>query len=118
MPCPPIDDARQRAVGWRRSCMHRFPDIVVRKKCRGRLSDDLAEALIEFRVGLFHLTLPRRVARIQHNVRFGSKADMCSAKAHVCFGSKADICGVTRDLMVKARKKSSPTTSGFKNVAG
>ena len=26
------------------------------------------------------------------NVRFGSKADMCSAKGHVCFSPEADMC--------------------------
>ena len=27
------------------------------------------------------------------DVRFGSKADMCSAKAHVRFAPEADMCG-------------------------
>jgi len=39
-----------------------------------------------------------RVGR-RSNVRFGSKADMCTAIARVCFGSEADIaiirCGTT-----------------------
>ncbi|MGA8751196.1 MAG: hypothetical protein WB563_20595, partial [Pseudolabrys sp.] len=30
------------------------------------------------------------------NVRFGSKADMCSAKGHVCFSSNRDMRGTTR----------------------
>jgi hypothetical protein len=30
--------------------------------------------------------------------RFGSKADMCNAQAHVCFGSKADIRGAIRHV--------------------
>jgi hypothetical protein len=29
---------------------------------------------------------------VQPNVRFGSKADMCSALAYVCFGPEADMC--------------------------
>src|SRR5262245_41335106 len=29
------------------------------------------------------------------DVRFGSKADICSAQAHVRFGSKADMCAAT-----------------------
>src|SRR5262245_66283591 len=32
------------------------------------------------------------------NVRFGSKADSCSAQAHVCFGSKADMCGANQHV--------------------
>ena len=34
--------------------------------------------------------------RDAHNVRFGSKADMCSAKSHVRFTPKADMCSATR----------------------
>ena len=36
--------------------------------------------------------------RVQGNVRFGSKADLCSAKGHVRFTPKADMCGATRDV--------------------
>src|SRR5262249_11785763 len=32
------------------------------------------------------------------DVRFGSKADICSAQAHVRFGSLADICAATIDV--------------------
>ena len=32
------------------------------------------------------------------NVRFGSKADMCSAKRHVRSYSKADICSAKRHV--------------------
>jgi hypothetical protein len=35
----------------------------------------------------------RRVVRRTFNVRFGSKADICSAKRHVRFTPKADMCG-------------------------
>jgi hypothetical protein len=31
--------------------------------------------------------------RVGRDVRFGSKADICSAKRHVCFTPKADIGG-------------------------
>ena len=32
---------------------------------------------------------------LESNVRFGSKADICSAKRHVRFTPKADMCGAT-----------------------
>jgi hypothetical protein len=38
------------------------------------------------------------VERDAGHVRFGSKADMCSAQAHVRFTPKADMCGATRDV--------------------
>src|SRR5262249_5005474 len=34
----------------------------------------------------------------RRDVRFGSEADMCSAKGNVRFGSKADICGAQRHV--------------------
>jgi len=30
------------------------------------------------------------------DVRFGSKADICTAKGDVCFTRKADMCGAAR----------------------
>ena len=33
---------------------------------------------------------------VRANVRFGSKADMCSANSHVRFTPKADMCGANR----------------------
>jgi len=33
------------------------------------------------------------------NVRFGSKADMCSALAYVCFVPKADIASLIDDFV-------------------
>ena len=42
---------------------------------------------------------PNRAQRlVRANVRFGSKADMCSAKGHVRFTPKADMCGATGDV--------------------
>ena len=34
-----------------------------------------------------------------HDVRFGSKADMCSAKSHVRFAPNSDIVSVIRSLV-------------------
>ncbi|MGC2338738.1 MAG: hypothetical protein WA625_23700, partial [Pseudolabrys sp.] len=35
---------------------------------------------------------------ITQNVRFGSKAEMCSAKRHVRFAPKADMSSAARDV--------------------
>ena len=48
--------------------------------------------------GVFFGT-PRRI-QVTVNVRFGSKADICSAPAHVCFVPKADISGDLTDTAI------------------
>jgi hypothetical protein len=38
---------------------------------------------------------------VQSDVRFGSKADMCSANADVCYGPKADIPSMRLLMLVE-----------------
>ncbi|MGB6996796.1 MAG: hypothetical protein WBD96_04450, partial [Pseudolabrys sp.] len=60
-------------------------------------------------------------AEPQLDVRFGSKADMCSAARHVRFGSKADMCSALghvrfvpiADMLNKLSGKYSERKSAF-----
>ncbi|MGA7333752.1 MAG: hypothetical protein WBX77_18770, partial [Pseudolabrys sp.] len=48
---------------------------------------------------------PSPLIKTALNVRFGSKADMCSAQAHVCFVPKADIAPDLFDHFVCSQQK-------------
>ena len=60
-------------------------------------------------------TEPNMRSYIAADVRFGSKADMCSALGHVRFVPKADIAFATKIRTVPIRQKPQLCSQGFLN---
>ena len=60
-------------------------------------------------------TEPNMRSYIAADVRFGSKADMCSALGHVRIVPKADIAFATKIRTVPIRQKPQLCSQGFLN---